>query len=122
MTDTPRTDSVAQHGAQDDHEVVDADFARQLERELADVLLDRFQIETMRRVLVDYWQSAGHDPSMPNRLCDMALSTLNIETPAPQEDAERLNWMEHNLTIIRDIGWVQGMPLRPAIDAEREKP
>ena len=33
MTDTPRTDEQIQYGALDDHAVVDAEFARQLERE-----------------------------------------------------------------------------------------
>ena len=37
-SDTPRTDAMAQTGALDDHEVVDASFARQLERELGDLM------------------------------------------------------------------------------------
>lgn len=38
--------------------------------------LDRFQIETMRGVLRDYWKTAGHSHEPVDALCDMALQRL----------------------------------------------
>lgn len=40
--------------------------------------------------------------------------------PADQDrvDAERLDWMEKNVSAIRDIGWING-PIRDAIDRAR---
>ena len=35
--------------------------------------LDRFQIETMRGVLRNYWKNAGHSTEAPDALCDYAL-------------------------------------------------
>ena len=35
--------------------------------------LDRYQIETLRGVLRDYWKKAGHSTEAPDALCDMAL-------------------------------------------------
>jgi hypothetical protein len=41
--------------------------------------LDKFQIETMRGVLRQYWESAGHTPEAPMALCDLALKGLQAE-------------------------------------------
>lgn len=49
--------------------------------------LDRFQIETMRGVLREYWEKAGHSHGAPDALCDYALRYwwLRNEMPRPIE-------------------------------------
>lgn len=50
-----------------------------------------------------------------------ALIASGELVPRDKSDTERLNWMEKNVSAIRDIGWING-PLREAIDRARSQP
>ena len=49
--------------------------------------LDRFQIETMRGVLRNYWKNAGHSTEAPDALCDYALRYWWLREHSTQHDS-----------------------------------
>lgn len=79
-----------------------------------------------------WWFS--EDRSSNKEISDLLLRQLDGEKPdlkawrtvidrarGQPSDTERLNWMEKNVSAIRDIGWING-PLREAIDRARSQP
>jgi hypothetical protein len=49
--------------------------------------LDRYQIETMRGVLRQYWKNAGHSHESPDALCDYALRYWWLREHSCQHDS-----------------------------------
>ena len=111
MSDTPRTDAlkipseamllVGQKGIPE--QIVKAmltlgDHARQLERELAEANANCDY----------YWQQRAEQVE--------AELKAERELAEAKRDAERINWMEQNLSAIRDIGWLGGVQIRSYID------
>jgi len=75
QTDTPRTDEIS--WIQSSEEIVEADFARQLERELAAVT---YQRDRLAEALNDLWHHYSLTEAAYN-LIEKSLATVGIDNP-----------------------------------------
>lgn len=70
----------------------------------------------LSREQIEEWRHNGFAGAYSDdftKICDMALAYLDAK-----KDAERIDWMQKNVSAIRDIGWLNG-DLRAAIDQAR---
>ena len=142
MSDTPRTDAlkipseamllVGQKGIPE--QIVKAmltlgDHARQLERELAEANAKCDYYWQQRAEQVEAELKAERELAANKEvlrvtelhkglmaLADERYHQALDELAEAKRDAERIDWLEENVSAIRDIGWLGGVQIRSYID------
>lgn len=99
MSDTPRTDAAREvpAGFYFPEEKVPADFARQLERENAALLLKIQDLELQNNAMRS--TSRGKEVAKNKK--------LERENAALRADKERLDWIETNARLTRKVGYLR---------------
>ena len=74
------------------------------------------ELRRLRQWFADREERSGHKAQMI--YIDGVLAIADSVPSATQHNADtaRLNWMQDNLPLIRDLGWLAGQDLRDAID------
>lgn len=115
-SDTPRTeqmiDSCGDYEKAYHYKGRFANFARGLEREVTALTAQLAEALQDAEVGRKWRENSSLEEWFPFTAQELAEA---------RRDAERLDWMDKNVTAIRDIGWLYG-PIRAAIDAAMKEP